>query len=76
MKVAGGKDGLAWSFVPAGETKRVYLLAFYSGREVFVLKAGPVKEPAPGAAADAPTELLLKVAKSFVRSDDPIGSEE
>ena len=60
--------GLSWSFIPHGDAKRFYCLAFRSEKTVFLLKSGFAEEPAK----TDPALFLTSVAKSFVRSLTPI----
>ena len=59
---------LTWSFIPVGDTKRFYCLAFRSEKTLFLLKAGFAKAPTK----DDPSKFLAAVGTSFFRSDRPI----
>ena len=52
---------LTWSFIPFGDTKRFYCLAFRSEKTLFLLKAGFAKAPTK----DDPSKFLAAVGTSF-----------
>ena len=68
VRLKSDLSALMWSFVPFGDRKRFYCVAFRSKEILFLLKAGFADE----ATQEDPAQFLLKVANSFVRSSTPI----
>jgi len=63
---------LLWSFIPYGEQRMFYCLAFRSDDLLFLLKSGFAEDQAEG----DPGKFLIDIANSFVRSPTKIPPPE